>query len=295
MAGHLDCYVCMVQDAENLAKWAPDKNSKFKFMQECLKLLVDSDYETTATHFHSKIHKLAQTYFNVYDFYKDEKMYFNQKLLELEPDIDQMSGSSADSLYDSMRIATSGNIIDLFFGQISLAHVKKMIIEALEKDYNYVLYNDLINDISKASKLLYLADNAGEIVLDKIFIKKIKERYPKLSIYFGVRGEPVLNDATEQDAYMIGINKYAEIINNGTCIPGTDLDKVSAQFKQVFSEADIIISKGIGNFETLCGCKANVYYLLLCKCQVLQRKFNRGHCDHLFTHERFLSDEQINF
>jgi hypothetical protein len=142
---------------------------------------------------------------------------------------------------------------------------------------------------------LYLADNAGEIVFDKIFVKNIKERYPGLTIYFAVRGEPVLNDATEQDAYFVGIEKYAEIINNGTCVPGTDLDIVSKQFKQVFKEADLIISKGMGNYETLCGCKENIYYLMLCKCQVFQKKFKCDSYDHLFTHEKLLTNEQINF
>jgi len=124
----------------------------------------------------------------------------------------------------------------------------------------------MTGDLAKGQTLLYLGDNAGEIVLDRFLIREIKRRYPQLKIYFATRGKPVINDVTVRDAKNIGLDKYAVIINNGTDFPGTILSECSEDFIKVFSTADVIISKGQGNFESLADNPRKIYFIFLCKC-----------------------------
>ena len=123
-------------------------------------------------------------------------------------------------------------------------------------------------------------------MLDKIFIKEIRRAYPDVSITFAARGAPIYNDVTEEDAYLVGMDKVASILGNGSDIPGTDLNEVSRAFHQAFADADIILSKGQGNFETLLGCGYNVYYLFLCKCNVFINKLGAKQFDSIFVNDR---------
>ena len=121
--------------------------------------------------------------------------------------------------------------------------------------------------------MAYITDNAGEIVLDKVFVEILKTLYPELEIGVIVRGTPVLNDATFMDAEDVGLTKIVEVISNGTDVPGTPLDEVSETALKWIESADLCIAKGQGNFETLRGCGKNIYYLFLCKCELFVRKF----------------------
>jgi uncharacterized protein with ATP-grasp and redox domains len=116
-----------------------------------------------------------------------------------------------------------------------------------------------------ARSILYLADNAGEIVFDRLLI----ERLPAGRVTVVVRGAPVINDATRADAQVAGLDRIAEIIDNGSDAPGTVLEDCSAQFRERFESADVIIAKGQGNFETLSAAGANICFLLKIKCPVL--------------------------
>ncbi len=127
--------------------------------------------------------------------------------------------------------------------------------------YGFVIvFRDLQEELGKAKKLLYLTDNCGEIV--------IKERYPQLSVTVMVRGKAVINDATEEDAIQVGMTEITRVVNNGTGIAGTCLEQMPEVPFQEVDEADVIIAKGHGNYETLRGCDRNVFYLFLCKCEM---------------------------
>ena len=143
-------------------------------------------------------------------------------------------------------------------------------------------------DLSKAKKLTFCTDNCGEIVLDKLLIQTLRKLYPALQITVMVRGENVINDATIEDAQQIGLTDVAPVIGNGTAIPGTDPASLSGSAKEAFESADLIISKGQGNFESLSGCGCNIYYLFLCKCDHFVQMFGLRQFEGVFTHERSL-------
>ena len=130
----------------------------------------------------------------------------------------------------------------------------------------------MAHDIESANKILYLGDNCGEICLDKLLIKKIKEGSPKVEVYFGVRGKPVVNDSIEEDAYFVGIDKYAKIISNGDESLGTVISRTSEEFNKIYSEADVIIAKGQANYECLSEQRdKNIYFLMMTKCEVIAK------------------------
>lgn len=170
----------------------------------------------------------------------------------------------------AVRYAIVGNIIDFNPVHNTLLddifdYFKKM--EQLEMAIDDSM--KLMKDISNAKALLYLGDNCGEICMDKILLKKIKELNPDVKLLFGVRGEPVVNDSIAEDAYAVGIDEYAEIIDNGDGSLGTVLNRTSPHFKEVYKNADVIIAKGQSNYECLSEESKNIYFLLMTKCDVI--------------------------
>ena len=159
-----------------------------------------------------------------------------------------------------------GNYIDFsaLQGEVSFEKLEKMLESALEMELDKEVYAALCEDLAKGKKLLYLTDNAGEIGFDRIFAEEIHKAYPHLEITFCVRGGPAQNDATREDAAAVGIP--FPVIDNGNCVAGTELSLLSPQAKQAMDTADVIISKGQGNAETLLGCGYPIYYAFLIKC-----------------------------
>ncbi len=287
MNTHVDCIACVINKANKLAdKYFEDKQQKYNFMNKVLREVSKIEYDRTAPFLVAKVMRILKKETGIEDFYLQEKKLFNEKLLSMENQIQDMLNHSKDRFITALKIALAGNIVDFgAFDEISFDLVKEIINKTLASDFDDKLYKKLKDDLLKCKKLLYLGDNTGEIVFDKIFIREIIREYPNVEIFFAVRGEPVLNDVNEEDAYYVELNKYANIINNGTDLPGTDLLEVSDEFKEIFEKSDIIISKGQGNFESLPGSKKNVYYLFLCKCDLLMKKLKSEKLSNIFIHE----------
>jgi hypothetical protein len=160
----------------------------------------------------------------------------------------------------ALRFAIAGNVID--FGPNQPFDINN----TLEQAKSIVLAIDdsraLQASLSQSKMLLYLGDNAGEIVMDRIFLETIQ--HP--NVYFAVRGAPIINDALIEDAKLVGIDKIAHLITNGDDAPGTILETSSAEFRSLFEQADLIISKGQGNYEGLTANEKNIYFILMTKC-----------------------------
>lgn len=288
MNTHVDCIACVVNKANKLAdKYIKDKKQKHSFMKKVLQAIMDTSYERTAPLLDAKVMRVAKEELGIEDIYKAEKDYFNEKMIQLEPQIAEILNSSEDRLFDSLKIASSGNIIDFSaLSSLNFEVVKEVIEKTFNNYFNADLYSRLKSELNLGKRLIYLGDNTGEIVLDKLFIKEIKNEYPDLEILFVTRGKPIFNDITEKDAYYVGIDKYAQVINNGTDLPGTDLLEVPQEFKMILEEADIIIAKGQGNYESLAGSGLNIYFLFLCKCDMIMNKLSSGRFANMFIGER---------
>lgn len=176
---------------------------------------------------------------------------------------------SADgSLKRAIQYARVGNYIDFAAVQkVEEDKLYKLLSDAENDELDSVEYGNFLSDMENAKRFVLLTDNCGEIVLDKLLIKILKKAYPNVEITAIVRGKPVINDATLDDAKAVGLIDECRVIGNGAGIAGTALELISDEAREVIDCADVIIAKGQGNFETLMGCGLNVYYAFLCKCE----------------------------
>lgn len=212
----------------------------------------------------SVLHRMIKKAAGIDDLYKTEKEHYNNLLMGFEHYIRDVIQQSDDPFQTALRYALAGNIID--FGPPRPFDVTKTLAAAVDRVPAIDHTNQLKEALVKASTVLYLGDNSGEIVLDKLFIETIN--HPNL--YFATRGGNVINDITLEDAEMVGITKVARVISNGYDAPSTLLDHCSPEFRDLFNRADVIISKGQGNLEGLIYNRSkNIFFLLMVKCSVI--------------------------
>ncbi|MFY9402150.1 MAG: ARMT1-like domain-containing protein, partial [Candidatus Omnitrophota bacterium] len=140
--------------------------------------------------------------------------------------------------------------------------------------------------LKNAKSILYLADNAGEVVFDRILIEEIKKKYPGKIIFYAVKEKPIINDALLEDALFCGIDRVARIISNGTDAPGTILSLCSSDFKKIYKSADMVISKGQGNFESLSKAKKEIFFLFMVKCPVVAREVKGRIGDYVLLYNK---------
>lgn len=196
--------------------------------------------------------------------YSWEKKESNNSTLNLYKDLRIKVLESPNPFGMAMRLSIAGNIMD--YGASGSFEIEPTIIKVLESDFAIDHSIELEKRIKSSSKILYLGDNAGEIVFDKLFIEMIM--HPHLT--FAVRGSNVLNDATIEDAQQVGIDLVADVISNGYDAPSTVLSECSPEFLKIYNEADLIISKGQGNFEGLMDENdPRIFFLLMVKCDVV--------------------------
>ena len=284
----MECLPCLLNQGIRVARlYLENEEEQRILLKSIIAEIAVMDHNASAPYIAHKVHRALKEALQNPDPYQKEKLYYNQEMLKLEDDFFRLVETAIDPLDVALKLAAAGNIIDFGPGyDLSRDNVLKTIKESMEKDYSQEVFISLASALKDANKLLYLGDNAGEIVFDKIFIRTIKECYPHLQIDFATRGTPIMNDVTEEDAYMVGIDTYANIINNGTDIPGTILEHCSDSFVNVFNKADVIISKGQGNFESLYGNGYNnLYYIFLCKCDLFMDRFGARRNDLVLMKE----------
>lgn len=214
----------------------------------------------------------------VLDPYKEIKKASNAAALRHYESVKQIVKESDDPLRTAIQAAIAGNIID--YGAVHdldvdaelkrLMQEERMTIE--REDSENFAYQSFRKDLERAENLVYVGDNAGEIVFDRILIETMQELYPELHIIFATRGKPILNDCLLEDAKAVGLDTVVDVVSSGVDTPGLILDDCSAEFLELFRRADLIISKGQGNFESLSEAAGPIYFLLIAKCAVVARE-----------------------
>ncbi|KOF55664.1 hypothetical protein AGR56_17580 [Clostridium sp. DMHC 10] len=266
---HDKCLPCVVNQAIKVAD-ITGTHKKEELLREVFTYLSKMDFEVTTPEIIGEIFDIIKKYINNPDPYKETRNYYNTLLLKMLPKFERKLKQAENSFQLAVRYAIIGNIID--FNPIHntllediFDYFEKMEEAKLAIDDSKVLMQDILN----AKTLLYLGDNCGEICMDKLFIKKIKELNSHVRIFFGVRGKPVVNDSIAEDAYAVGIDEYAEVIDNGDGSLGTVLNRTSTEFKEVYKKSDVVIAKGQANYECLSEENKNIYFLLMTKCDVI--------------------------
>ena len=257
-----ECYFCINKTVEKLIqKFNPSAEIAEEFVFSVNKLL-GNEWDTTNPYLATKIHRLAREKLNIHDLYREEKFQANQLLLEHYYEWKSLVATSQNPFQMAAKLAVIGNIIDYGAHSVNediLTQIKSLTSNELAVDNT----SELFDRIKSADSILYLGDNAGEIVFDKLFIETMA--HPNVT--FAVRGHPVINDITMDDVKQVGIDKLCKIITNGYDAPSTLLEHCSDEFMQAFNSADLIISKGQGNFEGLMNEKRdNLFFMLMAKC-----------------------------
>ena len=220
------------------------------------------------------------------DRFRAEKEASNRFVLSRLDQIRRRAQAAPDPVYAGLQFAILGNYLDFsaLQGEVSFEELDELLAQAEKLPLDPVVYRALCDDLARGGKLLYLTDNAGEIGFDRVLADEIHRAYPRLAITFCVRGGPAVNDATRADAAAVGIS--FPVIDNGNRIPGTQIDQLGAEARRALDGADVILSKGQGNVETLRGCGRNIYYAFLIKCARFERLFGKPKFTPMLVRER---------
>ena len=285
------CILCLLKrHSETAAKYG-DEEQVTAFTRDLMHMICAGPVEMSAPFYTPGITKLFTEHFGLADDrFAEEKEASNRYALERFDRLTQMVRAAADPLYAGLQGAILGNYIDFaaLQGEVSFEKLDEMLdlLHTIEVDRQ--VFEKLRADLKTGRELLYLTDNAGEIVFDRVWLEVIRDLFPNLAITVCVRGGPAQNDATIAEAEEIGMP--FRVIDNGTCISGTVLEKASDELKAAIERADVVISKGQANVETLldAGHGYNIYYAFLAKCKRFIDRFGKDKLTPMLVREREL-------
>lgn len=281
------CMACMVRRQEEAVRNFPEEEEKAAFFREVLRTVANARDGDSAPVVTEQLSRLHERFFGKPYSFQELKRKYNAELLRREAGISREIKKSDDPLLAALRFSRVGNYIDFgAMGSVDDEKLNSLLKRASEEQVDAAEYAAFRAGLNGASRLAFCTDNCGEIVLDRLFLQEIRRQYPSLSITVLVRGSEVLNDATLEDAEEIGLTEEFRVLPNGTGIAGTELSKICPEARAALEEADVIISKGQGNFETLHGCGLNIYYLFLCKCEWFTRRFGLEQFRGVFVNEK---------
>ena len=282
------CILCLLKrHSETAAKYG-DEAQVTAFTRDLMHMICDGPVEMSAPFYTPGITKLFTEHFGLADDrFAEEKEISNRYALERFDRLTQMVRNAADPLYAGLQAAILGNYIDFsaLQGEVSFEKLDEMLSLLHTIEVDRAVFEDLRADLGRGRELLYLTDNAGEIVFDRVWLEVIRDRFPNLSITVCVRGGPTQNDATRADAEAVGMP--FRVIDNGTRIPGTVLELASEDLKAALKTADVILAKGQANVETLLDTDHghNVYYAFLVKCKRFIDRFGKAKLTPMLVHD----------
>lgn len=283
MKTSLDCIPCLMRQALDAARLTTaDPAVHERILRDVLRWAVDMDLNQPAPVMAQRIHRQLRAITGNEDPYRGVKDHQNTMALALTTDLRAKIGSAADPRLAALRLAIAGNVIDLGVdGSVTETRVRDSIERALQTPLE-ADWNGFCKKVDTARQILYLADNAGEIAFDRLFIEMLRPT----RVTVAVRGAPVINDATRRDAQAVGLHEIVDVIDNGSDAPGTLLDDCSPEFKERFAAADLIIAKGQGNYETLSDASYPVVFLFQAKCPVIAAHARVPMGTHVLTYAR---------
>ena len=282
MRTYLNCIPCFFQQVLQAGEMVgiPQEDIK-KIMDSIGDELKHFPLEASPPQMAKKIQRLFTEKTGDSDPYKNVKDASNAAALTVYPELVAIVRNSKNRLRTAVELACAGNIID--YGTISGdLDVKTEIMSIINQAESTIAHENadifafeaFAEALRNARKLVYVGDNTGEIVFDRVLLETIAHMYPQLEIFFATRGTPILNDCLVEDAYTCGLQHSATIISSGVASPGLILSDASEEFRTIFAQADLIISKGQGNYECLSSVHAPIFFLLIAKCSVIARDLN---------------------
>ncbi len=268
------CKACQLKKNINLYP-ADAAAEKIKVYQSRVRDILDSCDGLTTPQVAEQMYDLRREIFGADKDYSEIKRYYNDLMLSLLPYMEQQVCAAEDPLKRAVQYAMAGNYID--FGALKNVDendLRNQLDQAAEISIDAGVIDSFRKDILSARQMVYFTDNCGEVVADKLLISVIRNLAPELEVTVIVRSKQAVNDATIEDARQIRMEESAtRVIGNGNGMPGNVISEMSPEAMSVVERADLMVSKGQGNYEGLSGCGLNIYYLFLCKCETFMKRF----------------------
>lgn len=276
MKTSLDCIPCFFKQIVDTSKIAgADDKLRLKMIERFASVVGEIDMSLTPTEISRVYYTMINEMSGVEDPYKKIKKESNDLALKLYPELKKIVEKADDKILCALKLTLAGNTIDYGAKSHPSVHkdgvdlqkeIEKMLSISLNSSNSIFEYKRFKSALDSAGDILYICDNAGEIVFDRVFVEGLKGK----DVTFVVKSKPIINDATLEDALYCGLDKAAPVIESGSDISGTLLSKTTKEFQQMFNKASLIISKGQGNFETLCEIKGKpIFFVFKIKCPVV--------------------------
>lgn len=282
------CMACQIRKQEAKIRHFNDEDRKKQYMEAIRQRFEHPKDDDCVPSISTELKKFYYSFWGVpmEDFTRINKEY-DQLMLDLEAELRSTIRYSEDPLKAALIYARTGNYIDFAaLPEVSKETALSLIKSENKDDLDEQEYRQFCQDMKKAENVVYITDNCGEIILDKIAIQILKKIFPNIRITALVRGLPAGNDATMEDAEFCGLTDVVPVLGNGNDVGGTWLHGISTHARELLYNADVIIAKGQGNYETLHGCGLNIYYLFLCKCDWFQQLFHAKLLQGMFINEK---------
>lgn len=279
------CAACLIDKQKH-------KTDDPGYLAEVERIIKNRKENDTAPYLVYLFNKAYEQRFGKTDPYRDIKKKYNDFVLSMEDEARVRIESDSNPLAASFAFARIGNYIDFgAMNQVDSNAFLELLSSAGVTDADDQVFESFFRECRSANRFLLIADNCGEIVLDKLFLEQVKKCFPEMMFSVLVRGEEVLNDVTCEEAKYVGLDSIAEIISNGSSMAGTVYDMLPEDAKEAIDNADVILAKGQGNYETLSGQGRHIFYSLLCKCDLFTNRFGVPKLTGLFVEEKAVGAE----
>ncbi len=271
MRAQVECFTCNIRQAQEAASVVCDKREfLWQVSQSLCALYAHASTDWTPAYMTTLAHRVAKEMTGVEDIYYQHKRHYNRFALQLYPELEQFVAESDNPLERAVQVAIVGNIIDLgVYREIDRRRIREQLYNIQWGKYDFVPFEV---DVRRAKTLVYVGDNAGEIVFDRVLLQEIRKIGVR-EIFFVVKSGPVSNDVLLEDFEEAQLGDFAYPLVTGQDACGIVLEEAPKELQEVWQKADLIISKGQGNFESLSGRKENIYFLLKAKCTPVAREF----------------------
>jgi len=288
---YLDCIPCFFRQALAAVRMSTDDEIIHRRVLNSVSIMIpDLALNATPPEIAQQVYRIVYEITGNNDPYLEAKKCANKSAMSRYARMKDIVDDSIDALETSCKLAVAGNAIDLG-AQAEYGSIDSIIKDSLGYQLDQEHYHKFKESVDQSSLILYVADNAGEIVFDRILIEQLLQ-IKKSKIVFVVREKPIINDATLDDALQVGLNKVATIISNGSDAPATILSQCSPEMRSYYRAADLIISKGQGNYESLSDRSENIFFLFKVKCPVVARDSGYDLDSPVVASSRTLKNEQ---
>lgn len=258
-----DCYPCFFKQAvSTISRLNTPEATRLQVLQEVARQVAELDPQNSPAYNSSLVLHLLNRRLGVNDPYQEEKRRYNEIALSLLPELREKIAGAPEPLSVAIRLAVVGNVIDLGIGhEVDLEGTMRRALGDGFARFDLELFR---KSLDRAQRILYVLDNAGEVVFDRLLIEELRRRGK--AVIAGVKGGPILNDATRADAEAAGLEQICRVLDTGSDFVGVAREHSSPAFLQALDGADLVIAKGQGNYETLEGSRPDLFFILKAKC-----------------------------